>query len=165
MPRLYELTDDYIMPCAQLDDCDNEQQAQEVMDAIVAIETNIVNKAENYARIILNKAAEAAMYEAEIKRLTGKKKAAEAAQERLKDGIAYAMEIAGAEQIVTPIGVWKKRRNPPSVQILEEADIPEEYLIPQPAKIDKKAILTAYKSTGEIIPGTDIVQKESVTFK
>ena len=165
MPRLYELTEDYLMLCAQLDDCDNEEQAQEVIDAITAIETNIVTKAENYARIIQNKAAEAAMYDAEMKRLAGKKKAAEAAVERLKANIGYAMEIAGAEKIVTTIGVWAKRKCPLSVQITDEADIPEEYLIPQPAKVDKKAILAAYKRTGEIIPGADVVQNEAVTFK
>ena len=165
MARLYELTDEYIALCAQLDDCQCAEEAQEILDAITNVEADIVCKAENYARIILNKGAEASGYDAEIKRLQGKKKAAEAAQERLKEYIAYAMEIAGAEKLTTPIGVWKKRVNPPSVQVLEESDIPAEYMIPQPPKIDKKAILQAYKNTGEIIPGVDIVQKESVSFK
>lgn len=165
MPRLYELTDDYISLCAQLDDCENVEQAQEILDAIAAIETNIVDKAENYARIIRNKESESAMYDTEIKRLQNKKKSAEASIERLKGNIAYAMEIAGADKIVTTIGIWAKRINPPSVQVIAEADIPADYLIPQPAKIDKKGILAAYKATGEIIPGIDIVRNEAVSFR
>ena len=165
MPRLYELTDDYNSLCAQLDDCMSEQEAQEILEAITAVETDIVYKAENYARIIRNKTAEAEGYAMEIKRLTDRKKAAEAAVERLKNNLAYAMEIAGLEKITTTIGAWSKRLNPPSVQVTDEDEIPEEYKIAQPAKIDKKAILLAYKLNGEIIPGTDVVRTEGVQFR
>ena len=165
MPRMYELFDDYIMLCARLDDCTCEEEAQEVLGAVTAIETDIVTKSENYARIIRNKAAEADGYEAEIKRLTARKKAAEACVERLKSNLAYAMEIAGVDKITTSIGTWSKRLNPPSVQVVNEEEIPDEYKIAQPAKVDKKAILMAYKLNGEIIPGTDVVQMEGVQFR
>ena len=165
MPRLYELTDDYIALCAQLDDCMCEAEAQEVIGAITSIEADIVSKAENHARIIRNKAVEAEGYAAEIKRLTDKKKAAEASADRLKTNLAYAMEIAGIEKITTSIGAWTKRMNPPSVQVTNEDEIPDEYKIAQPAKVDKKAILLAYKLNGELIPGTEVVRTEGVQFR
>lgn len=165
MAKLYELTDDYISLYARLDDCTCENEAQEILGAITAIEADIVVKAENYARIIRNKAAEADAYAGEIKRLTDRKKAAEASVERLKANLAYAMEIAGINKITTSIGAWTKRVNPPSVQVTNEDEIPDEYKIAQPAKIDKKAILLAYKLNGEIIPGTDVVQMEGVQFR
>lgn len=165
MPRLYELTDDFVALYAQLDDCVCEEEAQQVLAAITAIEADIVVKAENYARIIRNKTAEAEGYAKEIERLTQRKKAAEASAVRLKDNLAYAMEIAGIGKIQTSIGAWAKRMNPPKVEIIDEAQIPAEYLIQQPPKIDKKGILQAYKVLGEIIPGTEVVQSEGVQFR
>lgn len=165
MPRLYELTDDFVALYAQLDECSSEEEAQQVLAAITAVETDIVYKAENYARIIRNKTAEAEAYESEIKRLTQRKKVAEASVERLKSNLAYAMEIGGLAKITTSIGAWSKRMNPPKVEIIDEAQVPAEYLIQQPPKIDKKGILQAYKVLGEIIPGTEIVQNEGVQFR
>ena len=165
MPRLYDLTDDFVTLNAQLDDCVCEEEAQQVLAAITAVETDIVYKAENYARIIRNKIAEAEAYDSEIKRLTQRKKVADAVADRLKANLAYAMEIAGIGKIQTSIGAWSKRINPPKVEIIDEAQIPAEYLIQQPPKIDKKGILQAYKVLGEIIPGTEVVQSEGVQFR
>ena len=165
MARLHDLTGDYVALYAKLKDCETEEQAQEIMDAIEAVEADIAVKAENYARALRNKVSEAEMYAAEIKRLTEKKRIAESSAERLKGSIKFAMETAGATEIYTSIGKWKIRRNPPSVTITDETSIPAEYLIPQPSKVDKKGILQAYKTTGEYIPGTDIVQTDGVSFR
>lgn len=165
MPNLYDLTGEYVSLYAQLEDCENEEQALTILNAITAVEADITDKAENYARVLRNKAAEAEMYAAEIKRLTERKRIAEAAADRLKENIRYAMELAGATEIRTTIGAWKIRTNPPSVQITDESAIPAEYLIAQPPKVDKKAILHAFKVNGEYVPGPDVVRTEGVQFK
>jgi len=165
MPRLYDLTGDYAALWAQLEDCENEEQALEILNAITALETDIVTKSENYARLLRNKAAEAEMCASEIKRLTEKKRIAEASAERLKENMCFAMETAGLGEISTSIGKWKIRTNPPSVAITDESAIPAEYLIPQPPKVDKKGILQAFRANGEYIPGTDIIRTEGVQFR
>ncbi|MEE2525850.1 siphovirus Gp157 family protein [Hyphobacterium sp. HN65] len=47
------------------------------------------------------------------------------------------------------------RNSPPGVDIVDEAALPERFLIAQPAKIDRRAILTALKSD-EAIPGAKL---------
>ena len=54
--------------------------------------------------------------------------------------------------IQTGIGKWRVQMNPYSCQIIDEADVPAEFHIPQPDKIDKAAILRQFKATGELLP-------------
>ncbi len=165
MPRLYELTGAYAEVMMQLEDATTQEQYDAALAALTSIESDIVTKAENYARIIRNKTVESDGYAAEIKRLQACKKAADNAIESLKNNIHFALETAGASELTTGIGKWKIAKNPPSVEITDEAAIPEEYLIPQPSKVDKHKILDDFKAYGMAVPGVEIVQKESVRFK
>ena len=57
-------------------------------------------------------------------------------------------------------------KNPPSVNILDDAIVPEEFkMMEVNVKIDKKAIMQHCKSTGEIIAGVEIVSKERLQIK
>ena len=75
------------------------------------------------------------------------------------------MESHGLTEIKTDIGKFSIAKNPWSVVVLDEADIPEEFLIPQPPKVDRTAILKHFKECGEIIEGCDVVQREGVRFR
>lgn len=165
MAKLYELTGAYAEVMMQLEDATTQEQYDAALEALTVIETDIVTKAENYARIIRNKTVESDGYAAEIKRLQACKKAADGAIERLKDNIHFALETAGASELTTGIGKWKIAQNPPSVEVTDESLIPEEYLIPQPAKVDKHKVLDDFKAYGLAIPGVEVVRKESVRFK
>ena len=126
---------------------------------------DIAAKGEAYARIMRNKMAEAAAFEAEIKRLQARKKSADNAVERLKENILYAMGMVGATELNTSIGRWRVQKNVPSVAITDEAKIPDAFTVEQPRKIMKIAILQHWKETGEIPEGCDIVQTEGVRFR
>lgn len=163
--KLYELTGAYAETMMQLEDATTQEQYDAALEALTAIESDIVTKAEAYARIIRNKTVESEGYASEIKRLQAAKKAADSAIERLKDNIHFALETAGYAELTTGIGKWRIAKNPPSVEITDETLIPDEYLIPQPAKVDRHKILDDYKNLGLAIPGAEVVQKESVRFK
>lgn len=165
MPKLYELTGAYAEAMMNLEEATTQEQYDAAIAELTAIESDIVTKAENYARIIRNKTVESDGYAAEIKRLQGLKKAADNAIESLKNNIHFALETAGATELTTGIGKWKIAKNPPSVEVTDESSIPEEYLIPQPAKVDKHKILDDFKNLGLDIPGIEIVQKEGVRFR
>ena len=85
--KLYELTEAYAELLSRLEDCQNAQEESAVLAAIDAVSEDIAAKGEAYARIIRNKLAEIAGYEAEIKRMQARKKSAENTVERLKENI------------------------------------------------------------------------------
>lgn len=163
--KLYELTEAYSDLVAALEDCQNEDEETLILAQIEFVSDSIGDKGEAYARIIRNLTADAIGYEAEIKRLTARKKIVDNAVVRLKQIIHYAMEMVGATEINTSIGKWKIQKNPLSVVVLDEGKIPEEFTVPQPPKIMKVAILQHFKETGEIPEGCDVVQSEGVRFR
>ena len=164
MARLYELTGAYADLYAQLDDCETDAERDALIAQMDDLNAEIGDKAEAYARMMRNAQSEADSLAAEIKRLTAKKRAAENLAERMKNNMHFAMETAGATEIRTGIGKWKICKNPWSVQVIDESEIPAEYLIPQPAKVDKAAILAHFKAEGEIPDGCDVIRTEGVRF-
>ena len=165
MPILYELTDALASLFAAYDECTTLDQQNEILAQIADLNIKIGDKGEGYARVILNMLAAITARDNEIKRLQALNDRDKNAIKRLKENILYAMEIAGATEINTSIGKWKIQRNPPKVLIDNAALVPDKFLIPQPPKVDSKGILAAYRTDGELIPGTHIVQEESVRFK
>lgn len=163
--KLYELTEAYADLLSRLEDCQNDDEETLILAQIEFVNDSIGDKAEAYARIIRNLTADSIGYEAEIKRLTARKKIADNAIARLKQIIHYAMEMVGATEINTTIGKWKVQKNQPSVVILDESKIPDEFTVPQPPKIMKVAIMQHFKETGEIPEGCDVVQSEGVRFR
>lgn len=162
---LYELTAEYAAIMAALEAETEEEYQEELLADLAALNEDIAQKGEGYARVIRNMEAEADGLAAEIKRLQAMKKRREDAIERMKAGLLEAMRTAGADKLQTSIGKWSRRLNPPSVDILDAAKVPEKYLVYKDPDVDKRAILQIYKSEGEIIPGTKIVRKESVSFR
>ena len=163
--KMYELTDAYITLLSQLEDAETEAEQQQILQAILDVETDIAIKAENYARIKKNAEAEVDSLDKEIKRLQAKKDAAKNLVQRVTDYLLFAMNIAGATEIKTSIGKWKIQKNPPKVNILDEAKVPARFLIEQAPKIDRTAILQEFRQTSEIFDGIEIVRTEGVRFK
>ena len=62
------------------------------------------------------------------------------------------MEDAGIEKILEPDFTVSLRVSPPAVAVVNEAEIPEPYWIPQPPKLDRKGVLDALR-TGTHVPG------------
>lgn len=65
------------------------------------------------------------------------------------------MEEAGIEKILEPDFTISMRVQPPGLLVTNEADIPEWFWIPQPAKLDRRKILDTLK-TGIAVMGTEL---------
>lgn len=165
MATLYKLTDEYAALMARLEAATDDAEAEAVWSELDALADNVVEKAEAYARIMRNKQAEADGYKAEKERLAANQKAAENVVERLKARLLESMQRMGLKDIQTSIGKWRVQMNPASCQVLDEADVPAEFHIPQPDKIDKSGILRHFKDTGEILPGVEIAQNAGICFR
>jgi hypothetical protein len=82
----------------------------------------------------------------------------------IKEYLQNQMEVAGLNKVKRPTITISIQANPPSVEVMDESLIPSTYMVPQPSKIDKRAILTALKE-GEFIPGASIKQSMGVRIK
>lgn len=163
MKSLYELTEEYADLVLLLES--DELTEDEITFEMNKILADVDTKAEGYAKILRNWAVEADGLATEIDRLTKRRKAVESASTRLKQHLQNAMVFMGKSQIATPIGKWSLRNNPPSAEITDFAAIPERYLVAQEPKVDKKQIVSDWKNNGEIIPGVEIVRKQSLQFR
>ena len=56
------------------------------------------------------------------------------------------------------------QKNPVSVNITDENILPEDYLIPQPPKVDKSSLKEALKN-GIEVPGAELKQTEGLRIR
>lgn len=103
----------------------------------------------------------------QIKRLQDLKKARQNKLEKFKQYVKENMDRLGITKMDTELGTLSISKNPMSVEIENEEEIPKEFkqrVIT--TKIDKTAIKNHFKATGEIIPGTRIIDdKTSLRIK
>ena len=127
-----------------------EEEAQALADTMEAIEGEFEDKADNYAKVISALHATADSIDAEIKRLQSRKTAMNNNADRIKKNLEKAMIATGKDKFKTTLYSFGIQNNPASVVIDDDASIPKEYLIPQPDKIDKKAIGDFLKAGNEV---------------
>ena len=162
--KLYELTGEYIQLMQMLEDASAEDEA-EIMAAMEAVTDDIEDKADAYARIMKNLLADVDALDVEEKRLKARRTALENRVDRLKTAIQNAMELTGTKKLKTSIGNWSIQKNPLSVSAVDVEKVPARFLIEQPPKVDRRAILEEFKQTGELFDGVTITQGESVRFR
>ena len=163
--KLYELTDAYAELAALLDECESEEEAAQLWAQMDEIGASIAEKADNYARFLRNKQAEADSLGKEIERLQKRKRSAENQIEHLREHMKFAMGVAGATEIKTALGKWTVRKNAPHVEVLDESEVAPEFFEQQPPKLLKSKLQQHWKDTGEIPDGCDVVQSESICFR
>lgn len=169
--ELYEITGAYAEVSAQLMECETEEEFEEALKVFNAIETDMIETAEQKARILRNLQLRAAErrtledgFKAEAKRLEQKRKAAENAAERLKESVLFAMETAGMERIRTGIGTWYIGSSV-RVEVLDANEVPAEFIKGYTPEVDKTAVKKHFEFTGEIPGGLDIIQGRTARFR
>lgn len=103
----------------------------------------------------------------EEKRISEQRKTLESRLIKFKEYVKECMEKGGFTKVETEIGSLTIAKNPLSVEIINENEIPTEFkqeIIT--TKIDKTAIKEHFKSTGEIPAGVNInTQNTSLRIK
>ena len=98
----------------------------------------------------------------EEKRLSDIRKQGEAKLEKFYQYVKENMEKLGLVEIPTELGSLKINKNPMSVEIENEDEIPSEFKQEiVTTKIDKTAIKNHFKETGEIVAGTRIIDNKT----
>lgn len=162
MSSLYDLTEQFQELLSMALDPDVDEQA--LADTMEGIECEIEEKADGYAKVMKELKAIADARKAEAKRLLDGAKSVEANIDRMKSALETAMRATGKMKFKTALFSFGIQKNVPSVSILDESKIPEQFLIPQSPKIDKRAIMAALKD-GEHYEWAEVVQTESLRIR
>ncbi len=103
----------------------------------------------------------------EEKRISDLRKGLENKLDKFKQYVKDNMDILGITKMDTELGTLSIAKNPMSIEIENEKEVPETFkqqIIT--TKIDKTAIKNYFKETGELIPGIKIIDdKTSLRIK
>ncbi len=165
MSKLYEITNDFYQLMLKAEDEELTQEEYDKLGKELALE--LKNKSKNIIGIFQNEKTDIEAIGSEIERLTELKKAKENRLERFKEYVKNNMERLNLDKIETELGILSLVKNPISVEIVKEDEIPGEYKkVVQTVKVDKKAISDNFKTTGELVPGVRIISdKRSLRIK
>lgn len=167
MPHFYELSTQYQNLLAWLES-DQPIDENSLRQQLSEVTEQLKEKAENIGKMVLEYEANTVSIDIEITRLSSRKKSLVNKIEWLKSYVQGEMQNAQIDKIPGQILTLSLRSNPPSVKVLDETQIPAQFfrIIPETKEVNKSAILTEFKKTGEIQPGTEIItDKKSLVIK
>lgn len=161
IPSLFKITSEQVRINDMLMETGGEL-TPELEDALIINADNFQVKLENYATSIHRFDALEDAADAEIKRLTAIKKSAAGAKKRLKDTVAYAMEVFGYDKY--DIGLHKYSfRSSQAVNITDEVRIPNNYIKVE-TKIDKEALRRDLKA-GLVVEGAELITNRNLQLR
>ena len=140
--------------------------AQVFEDTLAGIEAELEAKADAYAVILTNLDNDTEKIDREIERLTKMKKTLKSRSDFLKRNLTDTMLLMDKKKFKTDIHSYSISKNAPSLNILDEAKIPEKYMIAQEPKLDRKALLSDVKANPEEFRGiAETKQTESLRIR
>ena len=161
MAKLYEIA--YaIEKCVKYPDGTGvDTETGEILDAdaMDALNMEYADKMNGLIDWCINLQAEIENITPERDRLYTRQKYFEHRLESIKDYMSRNLlyKFKGAHRSLS-------KRKTAYVDVLDEGKIPEKYLKPQPAKVDKATILKELKA-GETIPGTQLAERETLMMR
>lgn len=159
MATLYELTGNYLKLLEYAEDTDPTL----FHDTMDSINEAIENKAVGYAKVDKELAKDEVALKEEAQRLNARAIVIANNRKRLKRNLQDSMVAIGNEKIKTPEFTIYIQRNNPSVNILDEHEIPA-YLYETKHVLDKKRISSLLKE-GKDVPGAELTRSESLRIR
>ena len=166
MTHLYELTGQY--QCLERENDEGEDVFGVLEVELAAITEKIEDKAESIGKYVLSLNAEADTIKAEETRLSARRKSIENKATWLKGYLLHELQNANLDKVKTELVTITVRTNPPSVNVIDQETIPQEYqrCIPEVWEVDKRAIIDQFKNTGEIVSGVELItNKKSLQIR
>lgn len=159
MSTLYEMSEmaRALYDMLQAEEID-EQVVKDTIEGMGAEE-----KVESCCKVIRQFEADLEAYKTEKQRFAEKQSQAEKSIKRLKDNLLMFLTASQQDKIKSGLFTVSKAKSK-AVNIIDETLIPEEYLKPQPPKVDKTAIKKAI-TDGIEVSGAEIITNESVRIK
>lgn len=165
--NLYQLTGARLALQSRLEALNFDEQT--IADTLEGDSTDLQDKYEDYGFVIRNMDALTDAMLAEEVRMTTRRIAHEKRIAAIKDWLLKNMIACQISKIECPAFTLAVQANPASVEVLDAAQIPAEYMrIPEPkppiAAPDKRAIFAALKA-GDDVAGCTIKQTKRLVIK
>lgn len=149
---LYQITNAFpvLMEQEEITEKDKKEIEKELLELLEQKSQNIIGYTKNLELTI-------EAMKTEEKRIAEQRKILENRLENFKTYVKECMEQNGFSKIGTTLGTISVVKNPISVEIINEDEVPDEYkTIITTSKIDKAKIKNNFKETGEIPDGVKI---------
>lgn len=160
--RLYDLTSQYNDIADMLEGSDDREALQTMLDGL---EEAFDAKVESIIKLMVSKAAERDAIDEEAQRLRKRAGNIDKEVDWLQTYVQNEMMRTGKEKVKSSLFKITLANCPPSVNVLNESEIPKKYkIIKQFESVDKRSILELLKS-GVTIPGVEIIQRKSLRVR
>lgn len=165
MAALYEIGKQYQELMALADTAD-EDMAVAVRDTMQAIEGEFEDKGKAIAMIALNIDGDLDAIQAQIDRLTERKRIINNHKESLKAYLRTNMEASGITKITHPLFTITLGKGRPVVVIDNEKDIPDDFMNTKVVTTPNKAEIAKAIKEGVEVPGAHSeIGKSSISIK
>lgn len=157
---LYNITNKFVELMDKAQDGELSEEEYNELGNELALE--LQNKSSNIIGYIKNSESLLEAMKTEEKRLADIRKQGEKKLDKFYQYVKENMERLGLEEIPTELGKLKITKNPMSIEIENEDEIPSEFKKEvTTTQVDKTAIKNHFKDTGEIIPGIRIIDNKT----
>jgi hypothetical protein len=162
---LYEISSQYLADLNKLNELELDEQT--FLDTLEGLSGELEQKAINVAMYIKNLEVSADAIKQAEKSMADRRKAIESKNERIRKYLLENMLKTGITKIECPHFVLSVRKNPASVDVLMQDQIPDEYFDipdPLPPTLNKKRLAEDLKA-GVLIEGARLTQGNSLQIK
>lgn len=163
MPTLYEICQSAQKLRELSETTDDSESMQIIEDAIDLNDADLAAKLDSCAAVIAELNHECTALEAEEKRMAMRRRGIIANISRIKNRMLEAMVTTGLDKARGKFTVSVSTTTP-RVEVMDEDEIPEQYWIPQPPKLDKRNVLEALKA-GRQVSGAQIATSSTVRIR
>lgn len=142
---------------------DMDIEEGDLNSALENIDDEIETKADNIAKVLRDFDGDIEALKSEEERLAKKRKAIENRQKHLKEYLQNAMLVLDKRKFKTDLFSFNIQKNVPSLKILDESKIPEDYYKIE-KKLNKNDLKEAVKN-GLFEDAAELVQTESLRIR
>lgn len=156
---LYQIANEYRAAADLLEQLDLDEQT--LADTLDGMDGDLTVKLQNTAFVVRNLESLAEQITLAAAGMTGRAKKVKERAEHVKAHILMCMQLAEVQKIETPYFRLSIRKNPASVAIDDERQIPAAYFVDVPAPPPQlsKTLISDAIALGVEVPGARLVQK------
>lgn len=167
--NLYHITEEWRQLEQQLIECEGDvTNNPELAEAILLTKQNLEDKSFAYVAVMRKLDGECGLIDKEIERLQALKKSRANTSARMKEALLNAMistNTTKVEMANEPFFKIALQANPASVDIIDEAEIPEEYIVKKVTTQADKAKIKAAIESGNKVPGCAVKHSQRLVIK
>lgn len=163
--NLYELTKAYEQLLDAVDEQAQENEGEVSADLesmLSTIEEEREQKIINCAKVALNFKAKASAIKAEMDRLKARKEFFEKQEQHIKDWMNHSLEVG--EKVQDALLTVSCRKSQ-SVNVIDEAEIPEAYMREKITHSPDKKLITQTIKEGGSVPGAELTENKNILIK